>query len=131
MQLAAENDADRMAELFRQIELGARQADERSWRPHKPFMASGLGTSITDRAQSKLIQLAGNNDHTSIAAAKSSMALPTDLNSVICAADVRPFAVPRQRSNRSPRIAAFVMMPRLSGTTISPASLPAPARVST
>ncbi len=36
--------------------------------------------------------------HTSIAAARSSTDAPTDLNSVISLALVRPFALPRQRS---------------------------------
>src|SRR5690349_21677997 len=68
---------------------------------------------------------------TSIAAARSSIAVPTDLNSVICASEVRPFTLPRVRSNRSPLIALASMIFFFRGTTISPASFAAPARVST
>src|ERR1051325_7328653 len=45
--------------------------------------------------------------HTSIAAARSSSAVPTDLNSVMSLAFVRPLALPRVSSNRSPRMPVF------------------------
>ena len=69
--------------------------------------------------------------HTSIAAARSSSAVPTDLNKVMWASDVRPLAVPPHSSNRSPRTWVGLTKPRLTGWMMSPASLPAPARVST
>src|ERR1700692_4096572 len=50
------------------------------------------------------------------------MALPTDLNRVICLSEVRPFALPDTSSNRSPRMSFLAITPRRSGMTMSPAS---------
>src|ERR1700693_3836424 len=69
--------------------------------------------------------------HTSTAAARSSIALPTDLNKVICLSEVRPLALPATSSNRSPQMFLWRITPRRSGITTSPASLSALARVST
>ena len=68
---------------------------------------------------------------TSRAAQRSSSAVPTDLNSVISSSRTRPGCRPAHRSASSARTCSTAIVPAPSGCTRSPASLSAPAYVST
>ena len=116
-------------------EVGARleRCIERIGRA-KPadFDKSGHAAGVLARRAPLVCPQAESVFQTSMAAARSSIAVPTDLNKRdlrIRSAALHLAA--RQRSNRSPLIALASMIFFFIGMTMSPASFAAPARVST
>ena len=97
-----EHEADHVgAGVERRVErLGGLQAADFDQKGHDGRGSSALTRRLSTRHRSAACYFSAF--HTSMAAARSSSAVPIDLNSVISSLRLRPFTLPRQSSNRSP-----------------------------